>query len=34
MNDQEKHNPENPAQAAMDKLIHLNEKTNMQTAPD
>lgn len=38
MNDQEKQNPEstpnNPAQAAMDKLIHLNEKSKMQTAPD
>jgi len=34
MNDQEKHNPDNPAQAAMDKLIRLNEKATMQTAPD
>ena len=38
MNDQNKQNPEstpnNPAQAAMDKLIHLNEKADMQTAPD
>ncbi|NNJ92921.1 MAG: hypothetical protein HKP55_14690 [Gammaproteobacteria bacterium] len=34
MNDQEKQKPDNPAQAAMDKLIHLNEKATMQTAPD
>ena len=38
MNDQEKLNPEsnpdNTAQAAMDKLIQLNEKSKMQTAPD
>ncbi len=38
MNDQEKQNPEsspnNSAQAAMDKLIQLNEKAKMQTAPD
>ncbi len=34
MNDQEKQNPNNTAQAAMDKLIHLNEKSKMQTAPD
>jgi len=38
MNDQEKQNPESspekPARTAMDKLIQLNEKTKMQTAPD
>ena len=36
MNEQDKQNPESTpnAQAAMDKLIQLNEKANMQTAPD
>jgi hypothetical protein len=31
---EKKQSPENNAQAARDKLIHLNEKANMQTAPD
>lgn len=38
MNEQKKQHPDstpnNPAQTAMDKLIQLNEKANMQTAPD
>jgi hypothetical protein len=34
MNDQNKQSPENNARSANDKLIHLSDKTTMQTAPD